>query len=48
MPNSGNMFFLVFAWFLIRLENMNLICFEFGVMILIWFCYVFDMVWVVV
>jgi hypothetical protein len=27
---------------------MNLIRFEFGVMISIWFCYVYDMVWVLV
>jgi hypothetical protein len=38
--------FTILIWFLIRLEDMNLIRFEFGVMISIWFCYVFDMVWV--
>ena len=40
--------FYILIWFLIRLEDMNLIHFEFGVMISIWFCYVYDMVWVLV
>ena len=40
--------FTILIWFLIRLEDMNLIRFEFGVVISIWFCYVFDMVWVMV
>ena len=40
--------FTILTWFLIRLEDMNLIRFEVGVMISIWFCYVFDMVWVMV
>ena len=48
MPNSGNIFLTILIWFLIRLEDVNLIRFEFGVMISIWFCYVFDMVWVMV
>ena len=34
-------FNMVLIWF----ENMILIRSEFGVMILIWFCYIFDMVW---
>ena len=38
--------FTILIWFLTRLEDMNLIRFEFGVMISIWFCYVLDMVWV--
>ena len=41
-------FLTVLTWFLIRLEDMNLIRIEFGHMISIWFCYVLDMVWVMV
>ena len=41
-------FYILLIWFLIRLEDMNLIRFEFGVMISMWFCYVCDMVWVLV
>ena len=42
MLNSGNIFFTILIWFWIRFDDMNLICFEFGVMISIWFWYGFD------
>ena len=42
MLNSGNIFFTILIWFWIRFDDMNLICFEFGVMISIWFWFGFD------
>ena len=44
MLNSGNIFFTILIWFWIRFDDMNLICFELGVMISIWFWYGFWMV----
>ena len=51
MPNSGNIVFTILIWFLMRLGDITLICFEFQVIIstiTVWFCSVFDMVWVMV
>ena len=44
MLNSGNIFLTILIWFWIRFDDMNLICFEFGVMISIWvlLCFWYD------